>query len=91
MSEGKRNNQKQRRRFARKAHRAHLNAGREQKESRSPRAEFSAKTRSGDLARVAFTFSGMPVPFDERDPSRALREKIATVAHLASQSKGKTH
>jgi len=51
------------------------------------RESFVEKERRGDAAEVAFKFSGVPVPFDEKDPSANLREKTRLQKLMADGTK----
>ena len=44
---------------------------------------FFGKARRGDQAELRFQFSGIPVPFDEDDPSKGIVEATLMVADEA--------
>ena len=45
-------------------------------------SDFSGKARRGDLAEVRATFSGIPVPVEDRNnPSKGLEEKTDLARH----------
>ncbi len=51
--------------------------------SRPSGALFVGKARRGDEAELRFQFSGVPVPFNEDDPSAGLEEATLMVAEEA--------
>lgn len=55
------------------------------------RKSFFGKARKGDAAEIDLTFTGVPVPFDEDDPSKDLEEKTKVQEALWSRLGDETH
>lgn len=55
------------------------------------RKSFFGKARKGDAAEIDLTFSGVPVPYDEDEPSKDLEEKTKVQEALWDRLSDETH